>query len=125
MSRAYSERWEVRLPGATTPTAWPLDTRGKAVDMRERLTVMIGDGLRIVHVRAFRVESVYAWRKGNGWWCVAGIGGVDGYPPGWGERAHRARFVGDGSRGSAKASALAARPSADSVLVRIRRRAEP
>ena len=117
MSRAYSERWEVRWSGG----AYVVPPGGDAQDARDyRSLLPPAHRGPIVRVRVFRVPSVYAWRfqvcsspdmrdmraMGIDWWEVES---------GWGRRVHRTLYP-------TRAAALAARPSADAVLVRIRRR---
>ena len=74
----------------------------------------VPEQLRIVHVRTFAVVSVWAWRHHDAsarwWWCASDRRWID--------KAFRTLYP-------TRAAALAARPSADAVLVRIRRRVKP
>lgn len=76
---------------------------------------------RVVHVRTYRVEVVYAWQSGGGlphWWYR----GDEDY---WVTKAQRSIYadpLGKHSRKRAKDAALAAKPLGPCALVAIRRR---
>lgn len=111
------ERWEVR--DAIDNRVWASLGRIDSVDaIRERK--MVGD--RLVRIRTYRVEVVYAWRSSLplirfGWWrsknvlCTLKS-----------DRAIHTDPLGKHSRRRAKAAAMAAKPAGPCVLVAIRRR---
>ena len=103
------ERWEVRH--VRTASGGMFASRSLARECWRRMWPR-GDWA-VVRVRTWRVVSAWAWRAGYelahygaGWWSDTA----------WGySRAARTLYP-------TRAAALAARPSADAVLVRIRRR---
>lgn len=113
-----TERWEVR--DALDSRVWAsLERVDSANALHERK--MVGD--RLVRIRTYRVDVVYAWRAGRGrddamdgaWWS-----GMWRYATL--TRTLYTDPLGKHSRRRAKAAALAAKPSGPCVLVAIRRR---
>lgn len=106
------ERWEVRNESGFKEREAP--TRAQAIHAIH-VRALAGD--RLVHVRTYRVEVVYAWRHANDsderapvlWW---GRGHSDGEC--WmGTKSRRTIFtdpLGKHSRRRAKAAALAVKP---------------
>lgn len=117
------ERWEVRAG----ERVWTFFGDDRAACRSACLALAgarrrLGLEARIVHVRTYRVEVVYAWRNSLplirfGWWrsknvlCTLKS-----------DRAIFADPLGKHSRKRARAAALAAKPAGPSVLVAIRRR---
>ena len=101
------ERWEVRGWGK----ALAFSTRAEAREFLGRGRASCSVPIRIVRVRTFAVVSVWAWRHHDAgarwWWCASDRRWID--------KAFRTLYP-------TRAAALAARPSADAILVRIRRR---
>lgn len=118
------ERWEVRKRtpfGGLSHVETFLAGRDGAYEAADDARLR-GWTAKVVHIRTYRVEVVYAWRASkalNTWW----------YGPIWliciGTRSERRIFtdpLGKHSRRRAKAAALAAKPAGPCVLVAVRRR---
>lgn len=112
-----SERWEVRGPSYTARSKTRHDAKCNRAMLISR--GWVPEQLRIVRVRTFAVVSAWAWRAellpGDPWYGPKGPTTWWWSQCGWRDHAAR-RFY------PTRAAALAARPSAEAVLVRIRRR---
>lgn len=82
---------------------------------------------KVVRVRTYRVEVVYAWRTGLGHYSSDGDWWSDVSRCGWVDKGFRTLYadpLGKHSRRRAKKVALAAKPSGPCVLVAVRRRVQ-
>lgn len=121
------ERWEVTAVNPENGEEADVITyeRHEAALTRARVLRRAGWVPRVVHVRTYRVEVVYAWRYATvnaplgARWLSFDLQTWTGMKP------HRAEFrdpIGKHSRRRAKRAALAAKPSGPCVLVAVRRR---
>lgn len=122
------ERWEVTAvnPDNGEQADEIAYERHESATARAKALRRAGWVPRIVHIRTYRVEVVYAWRMtpsrtSSEWWSD----GSSCVPAGWNRYMYRTLFtdpLGKHSRRRAKAAALAAKPTGPCVLAAIRRR---